>query len=503
MKTFTTIILRRIWKDEQGQSMFLMAFTLSAVLGLSGLSVEVGHGYFAYKKLVASTKAAALAGAAVMPDTVSAATYIQRYSSASGGLNTYPQLQSVVATPTFLCLTTVTSSLKTPCVTSTGSSGGYNAVRVTQTANLTTWFGGLFGVRTMNLSATATAAMRGGTASPWNIAIVLDTTASMASKDSGVQCSGTQISCALLGVQALVSDLYPCAMGADCTAGGAAFDSVALYVLPPILASTATKDTTCPSGAPTHEYYMVPTLNSLWTYQVVNFSSNYRITDTASALNASSSLGIASGAGSCAGISAPGGAGTYYAEVIYKAQSDLVAKQALVTGSRNAMIILTDGDATASTSYTGSGKTAVFSSSSQLQPSSAGALNGITGNNPTSPTYPSAVGECGQAVMAAQSAATAGTVVFTIGYGSPTSGCTTDKTYSPSVTTGGGTWAAGYSPCQALGAMASQPVNFYSDNASGCAATVPSNAAITQLTSIFHQITANMTNSRLIPNGTT
>jgi len=51
--------------------------------------------------------------------------------------------------------------------------------------------------------------------------------------------------------------------------------------------------------------------------------------------------------------------------------------------------------------------------------------------------------------------------------------------------------------------MASQPVNFYSDNASGCTATVPSNAAITQLTSIFHQITANMTNSRLIPNSTT
>lgn len=503
MKTFVRVFLSKICKDEQGQSAILMMVTLSAVLGLSGLSVEIGHGYFAYEKLVASTNAAALAGAAVMPNTVTAATYIQRYSSAAGGLNVYPELTNVVATPTFLCLTTVTNSLKTPCVTSTGSAGGYNAVRVTQTASLKTWFGGLFGVRTMSLSATSTASMRGGTASPWNIAIILDTTASMASRDSGVQCSGTQISCALLGVQALLSDLYPCAMGANCTSGGAAFDSVSLYVFPPILATTATKDTTCPSGTPTHEYYMVPTLNSLWTYQVVNFSSNYRVSDTASTLNASSSLGIASGAGSCAGISAPGGAGTYYAEVIYQAQSDLLAKQALVTGSRNAMIILTDGDATASTSYTGSGKTAVFSSTSQLQPSSAGALNGITGNNATSYTYPSAVGECGQAVVAAQAAATAGTVVFTIGYGSPTSGCSTDRTYSPTVTTGGGSWAPGYSPCQALGAMASQPVNFYSDNASGCTATVPSNAAITQLTSIFHQITANMTNSRLIPNSTT
>ena len=503
MKTFARFFSGRIVQEDQGQSTVLMMVTLSAVLGLSGLSVEMGHGYFAYEKLVASTNAAALAGAAVMPNTVTAATYIQTYSSAAGGLNVYPELKNVVATPTFLCLNTVTSTLKTPCVTSTGSAGGYNAVRVTQTATLTTWFGGLFGVRLMNLSATSTASMRGGTASPWNIAIILDTTASMASNDSGKQCSGTQISCALLGVQALLTDLYPCTMGANCTSGGAAFDSVALYVFPPILASTATKDTACPSGTPTDEYYKVPTLNSLWTYQVVNFSSNYRATDAATTLNSSSALAIASGAGSCAGISAPGGAGTYYAEVLYQAQSDLVAKQALVTGSRNAMIILTDGDATASTSYTGSGKTAVFSSTSQLQPSSAGALNGITGNNATSPTYPSAVGECGQAVMAAQAAATAGTVVFTIGYGSPTSGCTTDKTYSASVTTGGGSWSAGHSPCQALGAMASQPVNFYSDDANGCAATVPSNAAITQLTSIFHQITANMTTARLIPNSTT
>jgi hypothetical protein len=236
---------------------------------------------------------------------------------------------------------------------------------------------------------------------------------------------------------------------------------------------------------------------------VVNFATNYRTTDSATTLNTSSALAIASGAGSCAGISAPGGAGTYYAQVIYQAQSDLIAKQPLVTGSRNAMIILTDGDATSSTSYTGSGNTAVFSSSSQLQPSTAGALNGITGKNPTSYTYPSAVGECGQAVVAAQAAATAGTVVFTIGYGSPTSGCTTDTTYSPTVTTGGGSWAPKDSPCQALGAMASQPVNFYSDDASGCKATIPTNAAITQLTSIFHQITASLTSARLVPNGTT
>ncbi|MGA2909470.1 MAG: hypothetical protein ABSE36_17340, partial [Terracidiphilus sp.] len=47
-----------------------------------------------------------------------------------------------------------------------------------------------------------------------------------------------------------------------------------------------------------------------------------------------------------------------------------------------------------------------------------------------SPTYPSALGECGQAVKAAQLATAAGTVVYTIGFGSETTGCTTDETYT-------------------------------------------------------------------------
>ncbi len=83
--------------------------------------------------------------------------------------------------------------------------------------------------------------------------------------------------------------------------------------------------------------------------------------------------------------------------------------------------------------------------------SGGGTLNGTgAGSNKNSYTYPSALGECGQAVQAAYDAATNSdynntgsfTRVYTIGYGSPTSGCTTDKTYSATVTGGGGNWAA-------------------------------------------------------------
>jgi len=210
--------------------------------------------------------------------------------------------------------------------------------------------------------------------------------------------------------------------------------------------------------------------------------------------------------------------------VIYAAQAALVAQQAANPGSQNAMIILTDGDAEATvspistigTNFASSGANsgyyvANYSSSSDMVPTSNGALNGVPGNNPTSYTYPSAVGECGQAVKAAIDAATNPaynnpnyfTSVYTIGYGSETSACNTDKTYSGTYTGGGGSWKAGDTACQAMAAMASTPKNFYSDDGNGCVATVPSNQNFTTLVQIFESIAGGLTSPRLIPNGST
>jgi Flp pilus assembly protein TadG len=505
--------MRKFLKQQSGQVAVMVGLTITTMMTLAGSSVEVGHIYYAYQRLVASTNAATLAGAQVMPDTGAATTYVDEYSSATvsgvAGYNATPMLQNATVTPTFLCLNTVSKSMGIACLTSSGASGGYNAISVKQTASVPLWFGGLIGIPSMKLAAVSTAAIKGGTDSPWNIAVILDTTASMNTYD-GKQCSGTQIQCAIQGLQYLLADLYPCYVGQTCTSGSSYVDAVSLFVFPPILTSTAGKDY-CSGGTgnPTHEYYEVPTLPSTWTYQLPfgsnPWSNNYRVNDNSTTgLNTSSDIVLATGASSsCAGIQAPGGAGTYYAQAIYTAQAALVAQQTANPGSQNAMIILSDGNATASTRYSGSGTTATFSSTSALQPSSPGSLNGISGNNPTSPTYPSAVGECGQAVVAAQAAANAGTSVYTIGYGSPTSGCTTDRTYSTSVTTNGGTWGPGDSPCQALAAMASKQSNFYSDDGAGCLATSPSNSSITSLTAIFTQITHDFTNARLIPNGTT
>lgn len=518
MKRLKIPFLRKFHKDERGQSAVVVTVMLFSIMALAASGVETGHVYYAYRLLQESTNAATLAAAQAMPDigTSGSATAgtgwgnLVLYSSQSGEKNASNLLQSDSITASFYCSSTMQAApFNIGCQAppsgegSCSSGSSCNAIKVTQTAKVNLWFGGLVGFRSMNLTATSAAAMRGGQDQPWNIAIILDTTKSMSDADSGAQCSGTQISCALAGVQDLLADLTPCPLNTTCTSTSSYVDDVSLFVFPPVLNSTAKNDYTCPTSTPTHEYYMVPTLNPSWTYQIVPFSHDYRTTDTA-ALNPSSALVVASGGGSCAGVQAEGGAGTYYAQVIYTAEAGLAAQQAANPGSKNAMIILSDGNATATTSYTGTGLLALFSSTSDLQPSVAGLLNGILGIlGVNSPTYPSALGECGQAVVAAQAAANAGTSVYTIGYGSPTSGgCTSDKTYSASATTGGGSWAPGDQPCAAIAAMASSKSNFYSDDGAGCLATAPSNQSLTKLTQIFQAISSNFTNSRLIPPGT-
>ncbi len=525
MKRFEISSIRRFLKDEGAQAAVMAVVTASTMMALAGASLETGHIYYAYQQLQASTNAAVVAGAMNMPNTTTAATNVTLYSAESGQLNANPMLQNASATPTFLCLGTVTSTLNVPCSTATGAAGGYNALSVTQTAQVKLWFGGLVGVNQMNLLAKATAAMAGGTNEPWNIAVILDTTASMNDSDGGTQCSSTRITCARQGLQILLEDLYPCSMGQTCTGTSInPVDTVTLFVFPAMTNATASKDYTCPTSNPSIVSYTIPdtlpvyvagtmpasnlTLPSGDTYEPVTWSNNYKTTDSTTTLNSASALAIAAGGKSgCNGVAAPGGEGTYYAQVIYAAQAALTTQQNANAGTQNAMIILTDGDATACASNANTSAGAC-NSNSQIA-ATEGTLNG-TGTHTSNPTgyenytYPSALGECGQAVLAAQVAANEGTKVYTIGYGAETSGgCTTDQTYSATVTTNGGSWSPGKQPCQAIAAMASAPVNFYSDDGSGCQATAPTNQSITQLTAIFRAITDRMSTPRLIPNGTT
>jgi hypothetical protein len=553
MRSLVRRLLRRLLKDERGQSVVVPLVMISATMGLAGMAIETGHIYYAFRLLQASTNAAALAagfdmpniGASTDPSAGTAYYNLYQYSVESGELNATKMLTNATISANFYCSSTTESSLNVGCMIPTSgscsnSASACNAVTATQQATIPLWFGGLIGYKTVTVTAEATAAMRGGISSPWNIAIIMDTTRSMTDSDSGDQCDSTQIVCALQGLTVLLEDLFPCAGGQTCTATGAtAVDSVSLFAFPALedTAANIDKDTVCQTSDPTTVSYtipdttpaytpgtapasnlMLPTGSSGDTYQVVNFDTTYKTVDSNSTLNASDALAIAagdSGVSGCQGLQAPGGKGTYYAQVIYAAQAALATQQANNPGSKNAIILLSDGDATACAEEANTTYGACDSASDIT--ATEGTLNGTctssqscTNTNATSVVYPSALGECGQAVLAAQYAANEGTQVYIIGYGSETEGgnassnaaCISDRTYSASVTTNGGTWAAGDSPCQAMQAMASDPANFYSDDGQGCKASDPNSSALTKLTSIFHAITDTMTVARLVPNGT-
>lgn len=545
--------IRRFIKSEQGQSVVMVVITASAILTMSVSAAEVGHVYYAYRQLVQSTNEATLAGAQAMSEalenTASSGAYtaevtaaVKQYSSMTGELNASSMLSNDnISSQTLFCATAMTKApFNVECQLPPGSSTGYNAITVTQTAKVNLWFGGLIGMPSMNLSATSTAAMKGGSDIPYNLAVIMDTTGSMASTIKGDKdCTTSQISCAVAGLEAMLENMDPCQQNTTCTSSTPYVDDVALFVFPaPSTSYSANnyKSEYCGGGVKSVPYNFVnvtpgssQNLNMETTgtdagdYEIIPFNDVYKTNDSTSALSVSSALAEAVGyaGSSCAGLSAPGGQATYYAQVIAFAQSQLIAQQNANPGSKNVMIILSDGDATACASgantAAGGCNTAnniVAENNPNCSSTGGSCLNG-TGTkttNPTgyqSPNYPSALGECGQAVQQAQLATAAGTIVYTIGFGSETSGCATDKTYTitAGTTDGAEAWPTGGSypgtPCNAIAAMASNANTFFSDNSGGCPAITTANQNFTSLVDIFDAVVDGLSTPRLIPNGTT
>lgn len=462
-----TSIERRMHHKSRGQAMVVMLTALVAVIGMAGFTIDLGHVYFDYQRLQNATQAAALAGASVLSNdtAANATTAAKNYSALSGDQNTISDLTNVSLVsgyPKAECL----SSIGTIC---TAYPSNDNALAVSEKANVPTTFLGVLGISSIPITATATAAAGGGYNGPYNVELVLDTTSSMNSTDSDSQCNGSRISCALSGIQVLLNTLSPCAAG-KATCGSAttetltsganvsnAVDEVGLMVFPGLTAaSQATNDYVCPTSNPSTTSY-----NNSPAYQIIPFSSDYRTSDTATSLNSSSDLVIASGGGNCKGVAAPGGQGTFYAGVIDAAQASLVANAR--PNTKSVMVILSDGDASAS--------------KSQM----------TNANSPYAYTQ-----ECHQAVTSAQNAAAAGTIVYTVAYGAESSGCSTDT--NPTIT-----------PCQTMQQMASSSQNFFSDyTASGGSNSCVSAARpASNLNEIFKEIGQSLTVARLIPNNAT
>jgi Putative Flp pilus-assembly TadE/G-like len=585
---------RRLVTDQRGQVLPWLVLGMTMMVGATGMSIDVGHAYVVHAQLQNDANAAALAAAGqvyvTQSQSVNSTTQADLYSGSSGGLNVDKTIGTVNTTVTTVCL----NSLE-PSGTTCGSSGTPNAVKVKETTTVPTWLLGVLGIHTIPVAASATASM-GGLSNPWNVAIIVDSTGSMASVDN--DCGSlTEFQCALSGIQALLASTNPCPAGVTTCSGSTAKIGVSLFTFPPILTkyngttvNSVSDEINCNGtpaswtnysaqpiaapyslpipgaslpGAPNATYMTYTTTsaatspNKAWnaTYQVTPFLSDYYLPSSTSTggLNTNSNLVKAVGYANTSGCltytfgiwgtgSGSGFGNTYLASAIYSAQAALVAEQAAVPGSKNALIFLSDGQANASyysentSAYGTANSTNQYAQAYEFPMGPKNSEVGPTSSSPSDPVppyytpatapttyayntlgvngkgiYPDWYDQCQQGIVAAQYASTNGTVVYSVAYGSEDSGCSsgwniglTDTTL---VATGQNApfTLSGLTPCVTMENIASTLSNFYSDyNQSGSGSSCEdASHTVTSLKDIFIAIASTFSTPRLIPNSAT
>jgi Putative Flp pilus-assembly TadE/G-like len=491
-------------RHEGGQILPMTALMMVVLCGFAAMVVDIGRVWIAQRQLQNAVDATALAIAQNMPNNYAGWSQTPSYDGVAPSPNAVFGYGVTPNAPTvqFECTSeaagydsvtgtcpadTSPEDASKPCrpgtsLSPTPATSGCNAVIVKETAKVKTTFAAIppFGFATFTVSATSVAAARGGQTKPLDVAVVVDSTASMNSAcgDTVPGISGTadKIDCAKEGVRTLLNGLWPCDATYQSCAGQSPLDKASLLTFPGLKdAGAYTHDKTkppvftndalefgCPgnySSAPSWYqgsnggfpgWYIVSgdlTYSGSPDYVITPLSNDFK-TSASSALNNSSHLVSAVNWNTCAGgkypgneyygLNSPGGVSTYYAGAISAAQAELAADSA--RGAQPVIILLSDGDA-----------------------------------NTQSPQ------QCTRAVQAAQSAAAAGTWVYSVMYGqtSTSGGCSGDGTYTAYT---------------AMKAIASDPSKFFCDpKPSG--ATCQSSAT---LNAIFEHIAEDVTNARLI-----
>ena len=331
----------RFGRDERGAAGMLAAFSIMAMVSAAALAIDMGMIYRAKISLQASTDAAALAGARNIfnGNAVASAT---EYSAVAGRRNASVQFAASMQTgyPMLKCLT----SIGIAC----GGPNNANAIVVKQRADVPLYFAKVFGIASSRVVATSTAAASGGSTIPLDMMIVLDATGSMNGADPNCPvANSSRADCALAGVRALLSGLWPCRPNpSGCgtvTNGNVAnpVNRVGLMVFPGIAnASQAALSYDCSSGTrPTVARYSASPV-----YQILPLTSDYKSSTAATLLSTGSSLVRAArggGSGCSAGLAIVGGVGTFYADVIAAAQAVLTANGR--PGVQKVIILLSDG----------------------------------------------------------------------------------------------------------------------------------------------------------------
>lgn len=438
MKNCISHFLGNALRSQSGQTLPFVALAMTGLLGMGGLVIDVGHAYVVRGQLQNSANAAALAAAGYVYTSQSASvnttTMADEYSAGSSGENNYSSLGTVTTTVSTRCV-----NMLMPAGSSCGNGSSSNAVQVIQSTKVSTFFMGLFGMKTLTVGAEATASMQGSSL-PWNVAVIIDSTGSMATADSN--CGGvTEFQCALGGVQSLLEATNPCPTGLSSCSGSSANVRVSLFTFPNVLTSyngttvnSLSDDTNCngtpatwttynsqPVAAPytlpipgatlpgapdaTYVSYTQTSTGHTWnaTYQITPFLSDFYLPSASSGLNSSSKLVKAVGYGNTAGCltytfgiwGTGGGSGygnTYVASSIYAAQSAL-ASEAAANGGQNAIVLLSDGGMNASyyskntSSYGSSNSSNQYADAYEFPSGPAGSQVGPTSSGYPVPAY--------------------------------------------------------------------------------------------------------------------
>jgi hypothetical protein len=528
MKESIVSFVRRALKDERGQTLPFVALGMVAFMGVAGLVTDVGHAYVVRNQLQNAANASALAASGYVyysqSSSVNSTTVANQFGIGSGDDNTSSSLGTVSTTVKTKCL-----NLLMPSGQTCGSSSLANAVQVINSAKVNTYFLALFGKPSLTVWAVATASMQ-GQSQPWNVAIIVDGTQSMSTADTS--CGGlTEFQCALSGVQTFLAATNPCPAGASSCTPATANLRVSLFSFPNLSTTSGFSDTNTCSGPFTNEVYSLPTTTAT-TYSPIKytgtsaFTATYQMTDwdsgyyepsssSTSGLNSSDNLVKAIGYGYNATTGAKahqgclpnvGGESSYFTSVMYAAQAALLEEQAAIPGSKNAMILLSDGQANAASSKFPAKTSTPSPAASGIAVTSSGSSSvNLTGAASSFGAYPDFNDECQQAIIAAQKATTAGTRVYAVAYGSEDSGCGagggTDSTLVATGTNATFTLSS-LTPCLEMENVASSLNYFYSDyNRSGSGSTCQdASHTVSSLADIFLAISADFTTPRLLPN---
>lgn len=140
-------MFNKFLKKQDGQAIVLMAIALSVLLGFAALAIDGGNIYLNRAKAVNISDAAALAGAAELPDNPDKAIEVAKAFGVANGVSA--EAMNVVIRE------------------------DHQAITVTTNLNVSMFFAGVIGIKTTNVPANSTASVGIAASVPWIVPFVI------------------------------------------------------------------------------------------------------------------------------------------------------------------------------------------------------------------------------------------------------------------------------------------------------------------------------------------